>query len=119
MGMESFKPAESNQPEPEQVEEQKQPEQMVQHKKSGFFQFFDNLTGKVELDPKWKEVEQLAKDEGFNLKLVSDKEYMARKRPMPHGGTLYASGNTIHVRYERVSPERVREFIEQRKNPAA
>ncbi|HLN18650.1 MAG TPA: hypothetical protein VK255_00585 [Patescibacteria group bacterium] len=61
----------------------------------------------------WKGVKKLAKSKGWKLRLVSDKEYFKRKRPMPRGGMLYQSGLYICVRYEHVSPKKAKDFIER------
>lgn len=70
---------------------------------------------KLELRRAWKRIEQLAKNNGFNLNLVSDKEYHKRSRPMPRGGALYSFGDGLYVRFEIISPEEVRDFIEKQK----
>jgi hypothetical protein len=61
----------------------------------------------------WKKVEDFAEERGLSLKYVSDKYYhrLESHRPMPHGGIVYAEGHVVCVRYERVTPAIVWEFI--------
>lgn len=88
---------------------------MGQQEKCFISSTIEEVKKRLELRGEWKGVEQLAKDSGFSLNLVSDKEYHKRRRPMPRGGVLYSFGDQLYVRYEIISPEEVRNFIEKQK----
>lgn len=96
----------------------KEGEQDMEQQEKGFISSaVEEVKKRLELRREWKGIEQLAKDNGFDLNLVSDKEYHKRSRPMPRGGALYIFGGKLNVRYEIVSPEEVRDFIEKQKTP--
>jgi len=63
---------------------------------------------------KWRHVRKLSKSKGLALRLISDRQYHKRARPLPRGGRLYTSGTNLHVRYQIVVPQEVIEFLERR-----
>lgn len=63
---------------------------------------------------RWRNVRQAAKSKGLSLRLISNKQYHNRKRPMPRAGRLYIFDTDLCVRYQRVTPQEAIEFIKRK-----
>ena len=115
MGMESFNQG----PESEHLDQKNEQEKLQDENKPEKRGLISSLVGKFqearENRAQWKRVEELARENGYTLRLVSEKEYHKRRRPLPHGGALYIWDENLKVRYEQVSPERVIAFINELK----
>lgn len=73
---------------------------------------------KLKSGDKWKKIEEFAEQNNLKLQPMSDREYIKQTndpRPIPENGHLYRSGDTVYFTRERVSPEKVKEFIEKSK----